>query len=422
MTIVLLSLGVVVLFRFSDTPASDPREGPPARWSVTMPIGVGDKPVAAVGEVIVVPGENTIVGMTRAAGRPVWRRNVGEDYSYSIAAGLVVIKASKSGPLEVLDPATGATKWRIEKSDDTLVTADSVYTRDCAGDHGNCSVARRDVDDGTVRWRTRADYAFGDADEFIGTRPPAAPPVDRYLAVTASDGATRALDVRTGRLTDGRIRAHGWHGFVAGRTLVTTDNDPPDGDDMCTVTITTVDAVTGGRRWAGAAFSGQDEAGECAKDLAPRTTGMNMIGAGSRFAASTSHGTPQMIDLATGRTVWAAHASGAPVDGDGRSILVRRFTDRGGLALLDFGTGHTRWSAPDPGLSGTSASWRTVVTDRLVAVTGATGDRPHVLIYDADSGQRLGRFPGWIAGLGDDWAAVVHSGTADEITFDFIRF
>ena len=423
MAVVLLSLGVVVLFRFSDTQVSDPREGPLASWSVTMPIGVGDKPVAAIGETVVVPGENTIVGMTGAAGRAVWRRNVGEDYSYSIADGLVVIQTSKSGPLEVLDPATGAAKWRIGKSDETLVTEDSVYTRDCAGNDGSCAITRRDVDDGTVRWRIRADYGFGDADEFVGARPPTAPSVGRYIAVASSDGATRVLDVRTGRLANGRLhKAHGWYDFVTGRTLVTTDHDPPDGDENCTVTITAVDAVTGRRRWAGTAFSGQDEAGECTQDLAPHTTGMIMIGAGSQIAACTSHGAPQVIDLATGRTVWTARAPGVPIDGDGRSILVRQSADHGGLSLLDFHTGRTRWSAPDPGLSGTSASWKTAITGRLVAVTGATGDRLHVLVYRADTGQRLGRFPGWIAGLGDDWAAVIHSATADKITFDFIRF
>ena len=75
-----------------------------------MPIGVGDKPVAVVGDVVVVPGERTVVGMTRTAGRPVWRRDVGEGYSYSVAAGLVVIQASENGPLEVLEHSGTADK------------------------------------------------------------------------------------------------------------------------------------------------------------------------------------------------------------------------------------------------------------------------------------------------------------------------
>lgn len=162
----------------------------------------------------------------------------------------------------------------------------------------------------------------------------------------------------------------------------------------------------------------------CQKRLVPDSTGLTLIGTGSRIAASTADGAPQVFDLASGRTVWRGDASGVPIDGDGRSLLVRRQADSGPLSLLDFTTGRTLWTAPDPGLSGQSASWASAVTGRLVAVSGADGDRPHVLVYRADTGQRLGRFPGWLEGLGDDWVAIGHSAhrpTAGRLTLDFIR-
>jgi hypothetical protein len=85
-------------------------------------------------------------------------------------------------------------------------------------------------------------------------------------------------------------------------------------------------------------------------------------------------------------------------------------------------TGAPRWTAPDPGLSGASASWRSTVTGRLVAVSGATGNRPFVLVYDVPTGRQLGRYPGWLAGAGDGWVAVSHSGESDGITLDLHTF
>jgi hypothetical protein len=64
------------------------------------------------------------------------------------------------------------------------------------------------------------------------------------------------------------------------------------------------------------------------------------------------------------------------------------------------------------------------VTGGLIAVSGATGDRPFILVYDARSGHRLGRFPSWLHGAGDDWVAVAHGNVSDfdHLTLEFIRF
>jgi hypothetical protein len=60
-----------------------------------------------------------------------------------------------------------------------------------------------------------------------------------------------------------------------------------------------------------------------------------------------------VLDLATGAIAWTADGPGVPIDVDGTSLLVRRHTDTGDLALLDFTTGRQRWTAPDAGLPGT---------------------------------------------------------------------
>ncbi|GAA0285716.1 hypothetical protein GCM10009527_097120 [Actinomadura nitritigenes] len=37
------------------------------------------------------------------------------------------------------------------------------------------------------------------------------------------------------------------------------------------------------------------------------------------------------------------------------------------------------------------------------------------------TGRRLGRFTGWLQGLGDDWAAIGHDAKANTLTYDFVR-
>ena len=370
--------------------------------------------------------ESLVVAVSRSGGKELWRRPVPEDYSFSIASGLVVIQETNEGPLEVVDPATGSTRWRSAKPARFVVTQDAVYSH-CDRDESKylkgCSITSRDVRNGRERWNIHSQ-TFDVNDKFIGARAPYAPITGPYVAagIGERDRPWAALDVRSGRPLRGRAQLErGWYNLAVGRTLIATDHDPRLGDQRCTVSIVAVNADTGSKKWSGSVFSGRSKAGECQKTLVPRAAGMILIGAGSRIAASTDGGTPQVFDLATGRTVWEGTAPGVPVDGDRRTLLVRRYADEGGLTLLDFASGRVRWSAPDPGLSGQSASWKSSVTSRLVAVSGAAGDRPHVLVYRVSDGQRLGRFPGWLAGLGEDWVAVIHSATGPTSTLDFMR-
>ena len=109
----------------------------------------------------------------------------------------------------------------------------------------------------------------------------------------------------------------------------------------------TADGRTG-KAWRGTVFGGRRKDSECVRRLVPDKTGLILIGAGTRIAASTSGGRPQVFDLATGRTVWAGEKSGVPIDGDGKSVLVREYADEGALTVLDFETGTVRWTAEDP--------------------------------------------------------------------------
>ncbi|MEH1013536.1 PQQ-binding-like beta-propeller repeat protein [Micromonospora sp. CPCC 206060] len=401
------------------------REGPAAAWTVR--VAIGGHQVAVLGDVVVVTDERALLGLDLATGRQRWRRDVAGEYSISVAGGLVA-QQTKDGPLEVVDPATGSTRWRDDRPGwRHVIRQEAVYADDCAtrprAKQAGCVIESRELADGATRWRVPATVS-GVRDDQIGSRVPVAPASGRYLLAGIGDRARPfgAVDTGTGRPLKGRIGLNGWYAFVVDDVLVSTDHDPPRGDRRCTVTVTSVAAANGAARWSGAIYSGQRSDSECHKTLADRESGAAFIGTGSRVAAATEGGRPQVVDLATGDTVWAADKPGAPIDGYGSALLVRQYADQGPFSLLDFDSGQERWTVPDTGLPGGSASWASAVTGGLVAVSGASGDRPFVLVYDVDSGQQLGRFPSWLAGAGDDWVAVTRGTGVKELILEFIRF
>ncbi|MFI9639132.1 PQQ-binding-like beta-propeller repeat protein [Micromonospora sp. NPDC051925] len=400
-------------------------EGPLPAWSVS--VRRLDQELGETGQVIVVPDERELRAVDRATGQDRWRHPFTTGYRYVIAGGSIVASDNDDGGMEVLDTATGATRWRAAQSQDVVVHEQVVYARECAGtgSSATCVIIGRDVQSGRQLWKLPADRFARVSDVTIGGRTPYAPPTGRYVTVRLGTAARSAaytpVAPTTGRAGAGRLPNRAWYGFVAGDLMVGTDNDPPRGDQRCTVSIATVNAATGVKGWSGVVFSGRKEDGECAKRLADDRSGLTLIGTGTRLVAVTADGRPQLVDLRTGRTVWTGVATGVPIDGDDRSVLVRSNADAGGLALLDLATGAPRWTAPDPALSGASASWRSTVTEGLVAVSAAEDDRPFVLVYEARTGRQLGRYPGWLAGAGKDWVAVSHSG-ADGLAVDLHTF
>ncbi|MEU4645392.1 PQQ-binding-like beta-propeller repeat protein [Micromonospora sp. NPDC023814] len=400
------------------------QEGPDPVWSVSVDRLVDQ--LAQIGRLIVVPDERELRAVDRSTGQDRWRHPFPTSYQYAVTDGLIVASASNGGPLEVLDAVTGATRWRVEDTQDVIVQQQVVYNRECVGtgQSAKCVVIARDVRDGRQLWKLAADRFARVTDVALGARIPYAPPTGRYVAVRLSASAPTytAVATTTGKAGAGRLPSRAWYGFVAGDLLVTTDNDPPRGDRRCTVSIATVNAATGARGWSGEVFSGRNEDGECVRRLTNHQSGLVLIGAGTRLVAVSATGRPQLVDLRNGKAEWEGATSGVPIDGDDRSVLVRRNADEGELELLDMTTGASRWTAPDPGLSGGSASWRSTVTGRLVAVSAAMGGRPFVIVYDVPTGRQLGRYPGWLAGAGDDWVAVSHSGGSDGITLDLHTF
>lgn len=390
------------------------REGPPPAWSLSVP--TGDSTTAIVGGVAVIAHDRAVLGVAPGTGRELWRVASGEDDEVDVAGDLLVHRqkvTSTAGTVRftVIDPANGRTLWRDGPVGKVQVTRDAVLTTVC-GEGEDCKITGKDLRTGKVRWRLPGDEVWS-ANAAVGVRRPLVPATGQVVA--SRHGDDRPLP--SAGWDKGR-----WYSVVVGRTLITTDHDPPAGDENCTITVSAGKAETAHHMWTRKVYGGRQADGECQKRLALPSTGLDLIGDGRRIAASTVTGQPQVFDLTSGRTIWRSDASGVPIDGDGHTLLVREHADTGALSLLDFATGRVLWRAPDPGLPGVSASWKTAVTQRRVAVSGAEDDHPFVLVYDTATGRRLGRFPGWLQGLGNDWVAIAHDGdSVNTLTYDFIR-
>lgn len=193
---------------------------------------------------------------------------------------------------------------------------------------------------------------------------------------------------------------------AAGDTVVTTDHEPPRGDDDCTDTVEAGDGPSGKPAWNGAVYSGRRAKGDCEKTLGAEWSGAVLIGSGSVVAAVSRTGRTTFTDFSTGEVRWTSQEQGVPIAGDDRHLLVRDNAETGAVSLLYLADGRQLWTAPDPGLPTTSATWRAAVAGDLVAVSGATGDRAYMLILDGADGRQLARRSGWLTGIGDGWAMV----------------
>jgi hypothetical protein len=393
-------------------------------WSRTT--ATGTRPFAVVGETVLLADGAALLGLRRTDGVEKWRLPFADEDRFTAAGAYVVVERNRAGSfvaaeptessrLEVFDAATGAALWQADGPLRAVVRTDAVYLTRTPGP----ATTAREIADGRTRWTAPG---VGIANDTIGTRLPYAPPAAPYLAATERGGTVGAIDTRTGVVQSGQLGARPWYRLVAERTLVVTDNDPPSNESRCTVAVASVQ-VDGTNPRTTTAFSGRHEDNSCERNLADTDNGQAALGSGTRIAVSSVDGRPQVLDLATGTIAWTAAAPGVPIDGGANGLLVRRHADTGDRALLDFASGQQRWTAPDPGLPGTSASWNSAVTGRLVAVAGAVDDHPVVAVYDSDTGRLRGRFPSWLAGAGDGWVAVTHgNGTADQLIVELWSF
>ncbi|MGW5573333.1 outer membrane protein assembly factor BamB family protein [Nocardia thailandica] len=406
----------------------------PATWSTEFDAGAGE--VAVLGDVVITPRELSLIALDRASGHERWRRTqkvTGSGFEYRISGDLVVVserRAASSDPtlFEVIEAATGHTLWQAS-TNYLNVYGDAVYRTDCTAmgtPEVQCSTMRHEIRDGKASWPQPANGTLGD--DVIGTWHQQAPPEPEYLPTWLGPRSTgpaarpwASVATATGHVRPGRGAHHAWYTFSVGELLVNTDHDR--NEYRCEIALEAIHGSTGTRQWSASVHGGRRKGNDCQKTLSGSELGQ-MIGDGSRIAAVTAEGNPQLFDLTTGSTIWAAADRGTPLDGDNRSLLVSEFADQGDLSLLDFETGQKKWSVPDPGFDPYPSRRTTFLTGNRVVVggpisTGKLGGRPTTIIYDRESGREIDRYVGWVQGAGPDWLALLASdGTgANELRF-----
>lgn len=409
LTTVMRSVGAVV------DAGLDRMDGDGGVIAWTLDTKNGSRDASVIGGTAVVLDGESLLGLRAGDGTRVWQLPYpDEDATLTVANGMVVVQSRENGPVDVIDPASGRVAWSVPEPVHLVARTDALYLDSCPDRRSpgpRCVITKRRVADGATLW-TVPDPTFVLGDAVIGARRPLAPPASAYLPVTVSAGGTEPvtgalLDTATGTLLPGRADPRGWYLFAAGATVVSTDHDPPAGDRECTVTVHAVDARTGAPAWDGAIHSGRNDAQECVKRFPSLYSGSSeLFGTGGHAAAVTRSGQTTLVDLSTGQPRWTSQERGVPIAGDDRALLVRENAESGPIALLDLADGRRIWTAPDTGLPTSSASWEAVVAGDLVAVMGADGDRPYVLVYDAETGTRLARRSGWLTGAGNDWVMV----------------
>ncbi|WP_033345251.1 outer membrane protein assembly factor BamB family protein [Catenuloplanes japonicus] len=418
-------MGIVGVILRSGLDAETGLDGDGGTIAWTLDTANGSRDAWIFGDTAVVLDGTSLLGLRATDGTRVWQLPYAdEDAALTAAGGMAVVRAGKNGPVDVIEPATGRVAWSAPAPVRLTARDDALYLDTCETPAPGCTAVKRRVTDGETLW-TVTDPPFTIGDAVIGARRPQAPPASASLPVTTAGGEGALLDTATGTLLPGRIDGRGWYLFAAGDTLVSTDHDPPSGDRDCTITVAAVNARTGTPAWNGPIYGGRDAAGECRRSFPTLYSGSSeLFGAGSDVAAVTRSGRPTLIDVTTGAPRWTSDAQGSPIAGDDRTLLVRENAETGPIALLGLADGRTRWTAPDTGLPTSSASWEAVVAGDLVAVMGATGDRPYVLVYDATTGTQLARRGGWLTGIGDGWAMVSTGAGADpgRLTLHLLTF
>ncbi|GAB7052133.1 outer membrane protein assembly factor BamB family protein [Catenuloplanes indicus] len=401
-------------------------EGGTIAWTVDTANGSRDAWV--FGDTAVVLDGTSLLGLRRGDGGRVWQLPYpAEDTALTVAGGVAVVQAGTDGPVDVIDPASGRTLWSAAGPVRMVARADALYLDSCPDRRdtpADCVLTKRRVADGATLWTMDATHVSVH-ENVIGARRPLAPPASAYLPVSVSEPGVRAalLDTTTGTVLPGRAEQRAWYTFAAGDTLVVTDHDPPRGDRDCTVTVTAVHARTGAAAWDGAIHSGRTAGGECTRSFPRIYSGSSeLFGVGNEVAAVTRSGQATLVDVTTGETRWTTPEQGVPIAGDDESLLVRANAETGPIALLALADGRRLWSAPDTGLATTSASWEAVAHGDLVAVLGATGDRPYVLVYDARTGRQLARRGGWLTGVGEGWVMVSTGAGAGRLRLHMLTF
>ncbi|GAA3197921.1 PQQ-binding-like beta-propeller repeat protein [Dactylosporangium siamense] len=407
-------------------------------WS-QMVTGTGPiRDAMAVGDVVLVQGENTLVALDKANGHERWQRPLTSQRQVTVLAGAGGVAAYLRESVKLYDLATGEERFSQSFNGGVAVSTSTMVVNDCPATTTQCTITARDMTTGGQRWQRTYPRPAGwglpmATVELLGT------PTDLGGNRRAESMATRAADVvlvRESHAQDGTWKVtvrdittgEPIGGFavpdlttrvVTARTMLAWDLDAAG----CEVTVTAYDVRAGKVAWT--ATAGQWDLPErqwgdqlrCGKTVwTPPVTGTTM-------AVTTAGGRPQLVDLADGGVRWTGEPATHVLTLTDRCVVARDLS--GDFVGLDPADGHRRWVSPVPtlGAAGRADVDRVTATgDRMLyqyyfVPSGIGGKARNVLrAVDLVSGRLdwIADDAGWLLGAGPGWT-VTGSDSIEEL-------
>ena len=376
---------------------------PAPLWSADVPAGFAENATARVsGDVLVLAGGTGVAAYRLGTGEPLWRWDNpsglplrgGDVLDVTVAGDAVVVQYQRQGSdppvLDVLDLATGRTRWRLRDATtqpdpvgvDLALTASTAVLVDCAYEPHDlqtpppyvswCVLTARALGDGAVLWTRRLpgnDYTppgFVSAGQSHGddaagfTALDGAPDPDGTLIVVADAyfGDVNVVDAVTGESVGS------WHDDVDAGWAYESAGGHLYRVGLFDGLVTGVAPGTGARLWTRQVRLDRNVVGA-----------LSSVPADVYFDVAPDQRSCRLVDLSTGALL--------PVDAAGWPLLAvtpRAVVGYDGLAgvltAVEPASGRPLWTAPlDVVLGGGAQHGRSYADGRYLVVTAAA-DRP----------------------------------------------
>jgi outer membrane protein assembly factor BamB len=379
---------------------------PSAQWSRN----VGDPPAAAsvVGDAVIVRSRDQVEARSIGTGAELWHRAA----AWSAVAGderiAVVVVGIRHGGIEVLEPRTGAVRWRDADGVAAWTYQTAVITLTCQGS-GGCALVARAPADGGQRWRTVIPGLGRGNDGVNQSIARTRNPSTRYAAAVGELPAAlpALLGLSVGRrievidTTNGRRAAPVTPptsvkvAVAGGRTITTTAKDT---DGACRYGIEALNPATGTAAWHRDGADPHTVTGAgCDQRRSP-------TGGGTVLVVTRSDGREALLSAVDGHETWVA-APGESVRAVGDRTAMVRAADGKTVRAVDSATGRQRWSQPLPA--------RAAVTVLGAVVLVLDDETGRLMAYDQESGRRRleARILGEVIGAGPDGLVLGRGGT-----------
>lgn len=315
---------------------------PPAKWVKR----VGGQPTAAVvaGSAVIVTMRGTIEGRSLTNGEVLWSREA----DWAAVAGdenaAVAVVGRRGFGLEVVDPATGAAKWKDGSAVGAWTYRDMVLTLSCGG-LSDCTLKARDPGTGAMRWKGVLPGVgrvhAGANSPLLGSRTlantyhqavEASPhPVPALLGIPV-DGRVTVLDTADGARLREQKPSSTSRVVVLGDRVIVSTAVPRNGN--CRYTLEARDPSSGATVWKKDGIDLRTSSGAgCEQRRDPP-------GGGSVLAATRGDNRDVFLSVDDGHEIWVGAEGETAIATDGRYGVVRS-ADRKTIKVIDLGSGAT---------------------------------------------------------------------------------